>query len=255
MDPDGLRSSIALITGAASGFGEAMAMRFAGRGARVAVADIDEAAAHRCALQIINAGGQAFALACDVAQGDSVQEAIQAVCEHWGGFNILINNAAVSQKPARLDRTPEEQVNRLLAVNIKSLYHMAVHAVPVLKSAGGGSIINIASVTGLRPRPGMTWYNATKAAVVSLTQSMAVELAPDKIRVNAIAPAAARTAMLEEMFGERLQAGVESVLSTIPLGRLCEPADVAAAALFLASPAADFITGVTLAVDGGRLAG
>lgn len=255
MGPGDFASSTVLITGAGSGFGQAMAMRFAEHGAQVAVADIDEVAANRCVEQIVTTGGRAIAVVCDVAHGDSVREAIQNVVGQWGSFNILVNNAAVSQEPTRVGRTPEAQVDRLLAVNIKSLFYMAVHAVPVLKAAGGGCIINMASVTALRPRPGMTWYNATKAAVVSLTQSMAVELAADKIRVNAIAPAAGRTPMLEGMLGERLETGVKSVLSTIPLGRLCEPADVAAAAVFLASPAAGFITGVTLAVDGGRLAG
>lgn len=250
-----LSGQTALVTGAGSGFGSTIAERFARSGARVACADIDADLARQCALRIERAGGQALALCCDVAIGDSVRAAVATVRDQWGGFNVLVNNAAISQKPARVGRTPESQIDRLLAVNIKSIYHMAVHAVPVLREAGGACIINIASVTAVRPRPGMTWYNASKAAVVSLTQSMAVELAPDKIRVNALAPAAGRTAMLETMLGERIEDGIQSVIQTIPLGRLCEAADVAAAAVFLASPDASFITGVTLPVDGGRLAG
>lgn len=249
-----LSGQTALVTGAGSGFGAAIAERFARAGARVACADIDSDRARQCALQIERTGGKALALCCDVAIGESVREAVAAVREQWGGFSVLVNNAAISQKPARVGRTPESHIDRLLAVNIKSIYHMAVHAVPVLREAGGACIINIASVTAVRPRPGMTWYNASKAAVVSLTQSMAVELAPDKIRVNALAPAAGRTAMLETMFGERIEDGIQSVIQTIPLGRLCEAEDVAAAAVFLASPEATFITGVTLPIDGGRLA-
>lgn len=132
---------------------------------------------------------------------------------------------------------------------------MAVHALPVMRKAGNGSVINIASVTGIRPRPGMTWYNATKAAVLSITQSMAAELAADGIRVNAIAPAAGRTAMFDSMFGDKLDEGIERMLETIPLKRLCEPTDIANAAVYLASDEASFITGIVLPVDGGRLVG
>lgn len=252
-EPPSLSSCTVLVTGAGAGFGAAMAERFASKGARVACADIDVEAAQRTAERLRTIGAQTLAIGCDVASGESVSDAVAQVVGCWGGFNVLINNAAVSQRPARIAKTPEADVDRLLAVNIKSLYHMAVHAVPVLRAAGGGSIINIASVTGLRPRPGMTWYNASKAAVISLTQSMAAELAADRIRVNAIAPVAGRTPMLETMFGDRIDDGIRNVMGTIPLGRLCEPTDVAAAAAFLASPEAAFITGVTLPVDGGRL--
>jgi 3-oxoacyl-[acyl-carrier protein] reductase len=166
---------------------------------------------------------------------------------------VLVNNAGVLQRPARLDKTPEAEIDHLLSVNLKSLHHMAVHVLPIMRLCKPACVINIASVTGLRPRPGMTWYNASKAAVISVTQSMAAELAPEGIRVNAIAPTAAHTPMLEAMFGDRLQDGIDRVLATIPLGRLCQGADVAAAALYLASADADFVTGIVLPVDGGRL--
>jgi 3-oxoacyl-[acyl-carrier protein] reductase len=132
---------------------------------------------------------------------------------------------------------------------------MAVHALPVMRKAGNASVINIASVTGLRPRPGMTWYNATKAAVLSITQSMAADLAADGIRVNAIAPAAGRTPMFDSMFGDQLEQGIDRVLETIPLRRLCDPEDIASAAVYLASAEASYVTGIVLPVDGGRLVG
>ena len=153
-------------------------------------------------------------------------------------------------------KTPPDELDRLFAVNVKSLYHMAVHALPVLRERGGGNVINIASVTAIRPRPGMTWYNATKAAVISITHSMAAELAPDGIRVNAIAPGAGRTPMFDAMFGkEDAAAAQERIAATMPLGRLAEPSDIAAAAVYLASDDAAFVTGVVLPVDGGRLIG
>lgn len=247
-----LTRTTALITGAGGGFGAAMARRFAAEGARVVCADINYETAQQLAASLIAQGHAAMAVQCDVADGASVKKMIDQVIADWGGFNTLINNAGLAQKPARIAKIAEHDLDRLLAVNIKSIYHMAVHALPVLRQ-GGGNVINIASVTALRPRPGMTWYNATKAALVSITQSMAAELAPDGIRVNAIAPAAGRTAMFEFMFGDRLEAGVEQVLTGIPLGRLCQPEDVAAAAVYLASEDASFVTGVVLPVDGGRL--
>ena len=250
-----LINTTAVITGAGSGYGAALARRFAAEGARVACVDINLDNAQRVAEELKSGGYAALALPCDVADGASVGRMVAAVREHWGGFNTLINNAALTQKPARIAKTSEEDLDRLLAVNIKSLHHMAVHALPVMRQGGGGNVINIASVTGIRPRPGMTWYNATKSAMISITQSMAAELATDRIRVNAIAPAAGLTPMFESMFGESLESGIEQVLKTIPLGRLCQPEDIASAAVYLASEEASFVTGVVLPVDGGRLVG
>jgi len=241
-----LAGKTALITGAGAGYGAGMARRFAAEGARVICVDIDVDAARAVAQEI---GG--VALACDVSDGASVKGMVEAA----GTFNVLVNNAALTQKPSRLAKISENDLDRLLAVNIKSLYHMATHALPVIRAGGGGVVINITSVGALRPRPGMSWYNATKSAMITLTQSMAAELAPDRIRVNAIAPVAGRTGMLQQMFGNDVDAGVERVVATIPLGRLAEPADIAAAAVFLASDDASFITGITLPVDGGRLVG
>ena len=239
----GLAGKSAIVTGAGAGYGAGIARRFAQEGARVVCVDINEEAARSIAAEIGGTG-----VRCDISDGASVKAMVDAA----GRFDVLVNNAALTQKPARLAKIPEAELDRLLAVNIKSLYHMAVHALPVIRAAGGGSVINIASIGALRPRPGMTWYNATKSAMITITQSMAAELAPDKIRVNAIAPVVGRTAMLSHMFGDAVDEGVARLMSTIPLGRLAEPEDIAAAAAFLASDDAAFITGVTLPVDGGR---
>jgi 3-oxoacyl-[acyl-carrier protein] reductase len=250
-----LEGKIALITGAGAGFGAGIARRFADEGARVVCADLDGKAASTVAASLRSDAGSALAVQCNVADGASVAAMIARVVSELGGFDILVNNAAITQKPARIAKTTEADIDRLLAVNVKSLYHMAVHALPVLRGRGGGVVINIASVAALRPRPGMTWYNATKAAVVNLTQSMAAELAPDRIRVNAIAPVAGRTAMFDVMFGEGVDAASERLADSIPLGRLCTPEDIASAAVYLASDEAAFVTGVILPVDGGRLVG
>ena len=247
-----LAGKTAIVTGAGGGFGEGIARRFAAEGTRVACVDIDSGAAARVASSL---GADALAIRCDIADGASYAAMVSDVVARFGGFDTIVNNAALTQKPARIAKTSEAELDRLLAVNIKSFWHMAVHALPVLRRGGGGAVVNIASVTAMRPRPGMCWYQATKAAVVSITQTMAAELAPDRIRVNAIAPAAGRTAMLDAMFGDDVEAGIERVVATIPLGRLAEPQDIAAAAVYLASDEASYVTGVVLPVDGGRLVG
>lgn len=249
-----LEGKTALITGAGSGFGAEMAKRFVTEGARVACVDVNADAAAATAQDL---GTAAIAAGCDVADGDAVKAMVEVVVERFGTFDTLINNAGISQVPRRIAKTPLEEIDRLFNINVKSLYHMAVHALPVLRQRGGGNVINVASVTAIRPRPGMTWYNASKAAVISITHSMAAELAPDKIRVNAIAPGVGRTPMFEAMFeGEgAADAAHDRLVETMPLGRLSRPSDIAAAAVYLASDEAEFVTGVILPVDGGRLVG
>jgi 3-oxoacyl-[acyl-carrier protein] reductase len=248
-----LEDKIAIVTGAGSGFGEGIARRFAAEGAKVVVNDIDERSGARVAAEIAAAGGEATFCAADVSVGTEVAALVDAAALGYGGLDILVNNAGVPQRRMPLLEVSEETFDRIFAVNVKSIYLAALHAVPVLRRRGGGVILNTASTAAIRPRPGLTWYNGSKGAVLVLTKSMAVELAPDKIRVNALCPVAGDTAMLAEfMGGEDTPELRQSFIETIPLGRLSRPEDVASAALYLASDEAQFITGVCLEVDGGR---
>jgi 3-oxoacyl-[acyl-carrier protein] reductase len=239
----------ALITGAARGFGYGMAETFAREGARVALLDLDEEAAIAAANQI---GGNAFALRCDVADRADVERAVVAVTDAFGKIDIVVNNAGISHKNKPMLEVTEEEFDRVFAVNVKSIYNMTMATVPHFRANGGGVILNIGSTAGLRPRPGLTWYNATKGAVNLLSKSMAVELAPDRIRVNAIAPVAGETPLLATFMGEDTPEKRAQFIASIPLGRFSQPRDVANAALYLASDEADFITGACLEVDGGR---
>jgi 3-oxoacyl-[acyl-carrier protein] reductase len=171
----------------------------------------------------------------------------------FGRLDILVNNAGFPQRNQPMTGVSEQDFDRIFAVNVKSIYWAAIHAVPVMKKQGGGVIINTASTAAGRPRPGLTWYNGSKGAVVTITRSMAVELAPDKIRVNAINPVAGETPMLSEFMGGAVTPEMHArFVATVPLGRLSQPLDIANAALFLASEDAAFLTGVCLDVDGGR---
>jgi 3-oxoacyl-[acyl-carrier protein] reductase len=244
-----LLDKTALITGAAGGFGFGIAETFAREGARVAIVDINEEAAIAAANQI---GGNAFALRCDVANGDDVRRAVEAVMETFGRLDIVVNNAGTSHRNKPLLDVTEEEFDRVFAVNVKSIYHTTIAAVPHLREGKGGVILNIGSTAGLRPRPGLAWYNATKGAVNLLSKSMAVELAPDRIRVNALAPVAGETPLLATFMGEDTPERRAAFVATIPWGRLSTPRDIANAALFLCSDDAEMITGAVLEVDGGR---
>ncbi len=244
-----LKDKIAIVTGGGSGFGEGIARRFAGEGARVVVADIDGEQARRVA----DALDGAIPCSVDVSKSDQVAAMVGVAVDGFGGLDILVNNAGVAQRNMPMLEVPEDVFDRLYAVNVKSLYLSALHAVPVLKARGGGVIINTASTAGVSPRPGLTWYNGTKGAVITLTRSMALELAPEGIRVCAINPVIGETGLTAEfMGGEDTPEIREKFVSTIPLGRMSRPLDIANAALFLASDEADLITGVCLEVDGGR---
>lgn len=241
-----LRDQVAVVTGAASGFGEAIARRFAQEGARVVLGDLAEEAGARVAAEI----GGAF-LRADVSRGEDVAALVERARE-MGGPRIVVNNAGFSHRNRPMLEVGEEEFDRVFAVNVKAIYHMARAAVPLMREAGGGVVINVASTAGVRPRPGLTWYNGSKGAAITLTRSMAVELAPDGIRVCALNPVAGETPMLATFLGEDTPERREAFRATVPLGRLSRPADVAAAALFLASEEAAFLTGVCLEVDGGR---
>jgi len=240
------QGKIAIVTGAASGFGAEIARRFAIQGARVAVLDLNFEKAAEVANEI---GG--IAVRADVTSGADIQAAISATIEAFGVPHIIVNNAGYTHRNRPLLEVDETTFDRVYAVNVKSIYHMVQAVVPQMRDNGGGVILNVGSVAGIRPRPGLTWYNGSKGAVNMLSKSLAVELAPWKIRVNAICPVMGVTGMLEDFMGmPDTPENRAKFLGSIPLGRFCLPEDVADAALYLAS--AEFLTGVELPVDGGR---
>jgi 3-oxoacyl-[acyl-carrier protein] reductase len=248
-----LEDKVAVVTGAGSGFGEGIAARFAGEGARVVAADINADNAARVVDDIRGAGGTAIAVTADVSRGDDMARIIATAVDELGRLDVVVNNAGTTHKNRPMLEVDEETYDRVFAVNVKSVYHSAIHAVPVFKRQGHGSFINIASTAGIRPRPGLTWYAATKGAVITMTKSMAVELAPENIRANAINPVVSATGLLKDFLpGDDTPEMRAKFVATIPLGRMSTPKDVAAACLFLASDDAEFLTGVCLEVDGGR---
>ncbi|HRN87085.1 glucose 1-dehydrogenase [Hyphomicrobium sp.] len=245
-----LADKIAIVTGAASGFGRGIAEAFAAEGARVVIADIDVARADEVAATI---GNGALSVGIDVSKKDDVTRLVETTVDAFGGLDIVVNNAGVTHRNQSLMTVTEDEFDRIYAVNVKSIYLMTLAVVPELEKRGGGSIINTASTAGLRPRPGLTWYNGSKGAVITLTKSMAAELAPKNIRVNAINPVIGETGLLEEFMGTADTAESRArFVAGIPLGRMSKPSDIANAALFLADPASHFITGVAIEVDGGR---
>jgi 3-oxoacyl-[acyl-carrier protein] reductase len=239
----------ALVTGAAQGFGLGVAQRFAREGARVAVLDIDGEAARSAAAGI---GEGAIALSCDVSRAADVDRAVAEAVAAFGTLDILVNNAGISHRNRPMLEVDEAEFDRVFAVNVKSIYLLARAVVPHFRERGGGVILNIGSTAGIRPRPGLAWYNASKGAVNLLSKSMAVELAPDRIRVNALAPVAGETPLLATFMGEDTPERRAAFRATIPWGRLSTPQDIANAALFLCSDEAEMVTGAVLEVDGGR---
>jgi len=243
-----LKGKVALITGAGSGFGEGIAQRFSEEGANVAIIDINPEAGQRVANDIDNS----LFVEADVANSASVKNMVSKTIETFGGLDILVNNAGITHRNQPMLEVDEITFDRIFAVNVKSVYLTAIHAVPILRHRKG-RIVNIASTAGISPRPGLTWYNSTKGAMITMTKSMAAELAPDGIRVNAVNPVIGETGLTLEFMGGVDDPKIrEKFLSTIPLRRMSTPVDIANAALFLASDEADLITGVCLEVDGGR---
>ncbi|MGI9364845.1 MAG: SDR family oxidoreductase [Rhizobiaceae bacterium] len=244
-----LEGKTAVITGAGSGFGEGMAKRFAQEGANVVVADLNGDQAERVAVDI---GERAVALQVDVARAQDNQAMAAAAISHFKRLDIFVLNAGVTHKNKSLLDVDEQEFERIGDVNMKALYHASRAVVPLMEKQGGGTILATASTAGLRPRPGLVWYNASKAWVINACKCMAVELAPKNIRVNSLCPVAGETGMLADFMGEDTPEIREKFKSVIPLSRFSQPRDMANAALYLVSDEADFITGVALEVDGGR---
>ncbi|MCT8989925.1 SDR family oxidoreductase [Chelativorans sp. SCAU2101] len=244
-----LQDKVAIITGGASGFGRGMALRFAQEGAKVVVADINGKGAESVAREI---GTGAVAVAVDVSRKEDINTMVGIAMNVHGRVDIMVNNAGFTHRNGDMLAVDEETFDLITAVNMKSIYFAARAVVPIMAKQGGGVILNTASTAGLRPRPGLTWYNASKGWAITATKSMAVELAPKNIRVNCLCPVAGETGMLALFMGEDTPEKREQFRSSIPLGRLSTPLDIANAALWLVSDEAQFITGVALEVDGGR---
>ena len=247
-----LEGKVAIVTGGGSGFGEGMARRFAAEGAKVVVNDIDAGNGERVAAAIRAAGGGALFHEADVAKAAEVKAMVQAALGAFGRLDIMVNNAGYTHRNQPMTDVAEQAFDRIFAVNVKAIYLAALEVVPVFRRQGGGCILTTASTAGLRPRPGLTVYNASKGAAIAMTKSMAVEFAPDRIRVNCLCPVAGETAMLADFMGGDTPENRARFRASVPLGRLSTPEDIANAALYLCSDEASFITGVALEVDGGR---
>jgi 3-oxoacyl-[acyl-carrier protein] reductase len=244
-----LKGKAALVTGAGQGFGFGIAEAFVREGARVACLDVRGEVAEAAAKRF---GASAMALTGDVSNRGDVERAARAAIDALGRVDIVVNNAGTTHRNKPLMEVEEAEFDRIFAVNVKSILFAAQAFIPHMRAHGGGVFINIGSTAGLRPRPGLTVYNGSKGAVHVMTKSMAVELAPDKIRVCALAPVAGETPLLAMFMGEDTPEKRAAFKATVPLGRFSTPQDIGQAALFLASDEANFLTGVVLEVDGGR---
>ena len=247
-----LQGKVAIVTGGGSGFGAGIVELFSRNGAKVVIADIDAANGARVADAVAAGGAETLGVKTDVTSGEDYGRLVAATLERFGQLDIVVNNAGITHTRQPMLDVDETTFDRVFAVNVKSIYHSAMHAVPVFRRQGRGAILNIASTAGIRPRPGLTWYNGSKSAAIGLTRSMAIELAPDRIRVNAINPVAGDTPLLGSFMGSDTAENRAAFVATIPLGRLSKPLDIAEAALFLCSDRADLITGLCMEVDGGR---
>jgi 3-oxoacyl-[acyl-carrier protein] reductase len=249
-----LKNKVAIVTGAGSGFGEGIARRFAEEGAKVMVNDIHVTGAERVAAAIRKSGGAAEFIQADVAVSGDWAAMVRAALGAYGRIDIVVNNAGWTHRMKPLLEVTDEEFEKVYAINVRSIYLSAKHVVPVFRKQGGGCFVNIASTAGVRPRPGLTVYNSSKGAVITMSRSLAAELGPDKIRVNVVNPVfSPLTGLSADFAGGKLTPETEAkFVATIPLGRPSTPLDVANAVLYLASDEAEFISGVCLEVDGAR---
>ncbi len=242
-----LEGKKAIVTGGASGFGAGIVRKFAAEGAKVMIADLNMTLAEEIAAEV-----DGLALKTDVSSNDSVSHLADVASTLLGPVDILVNNAGITHLPKLMQDVSEEEFDRVMAVNCKSVYLTARHFAPAMIEAGRGAILNIASTAGLSPRPRLNWYNASKGWMVTATKTMAVELAPSGVRVNALCPVAGETPLLKSFMGEDTPEMRAKFLSTIPIGRFSTPEDMGNAACYLCSDEAGMITGVAMEVDGGR---
>lgn len=244
-----LNGKTAIVTGGASGFGEGIVRKFVAEGARVLIADLNAEGAAKLAAEL---GEATVATETNVAEDASVQAMVDTAMSQLGGIDILVNNAGTTHLPAPMEDVSEPDFDKVFAVNCKSVYLTAKHIVPIFKAKNSGVILNVASTAGVSPRPRLNWYNASKGWMNNATKGMAVELAAEGIRVNAINPVAGDTPLLKMFMGEDTPEIRAKFLSTIPLGRFSTPEDMGNAACYLCSDEASMVTGVCMEVDGGR---
>lgn len=245
-----LEGKIAIVTGGAGGFGEGIVRLYAKEGARVVIADLNEQAGQRLAQEL---GASVRFVRCDVSRRADIDALVSSCVTEFGVPDIVVNNAGTTHANQPMLNVDESSFDLVFSVNVKSIYFMTHAVVPLMRQRKSGVILNVGSVAGIRPRPGLTWYNASKGAVNILSKSMAVELGPDNIRVNAICPVMGETGLLEKFMGvPDTPQNRAKFIATIPLGRMSRPSDVAAAALYLGSDAGEFISGVEFPVDGAR---
>ena len=249
-----LKDKIVIVTGAGSGFGEGIAKRFAGEGAGIVVNDINAGGGQRVAQEISSAGGKAVFVKADVTRASDWASLVESAQSAFGKLDVVVNNAGWTHRNKPYLEVTEDEFDKVYAINVKSIYLSAMHAVPVFRKQGGGCFVNIASTGGLRPRPGLTVYNSSKGAVILMSKSMAAEFGADKIRVNCVNPVfSPETALSADFAGGALtEEAKKRFLASIPLGRFSTPLDVANACLYLASDEASFISGVCIEVDGAR---
>ncbi|WP_050466814.1 SDR family oxidoreductase [Herbaspirillum chlorophenolicum] len=248
-----LKDKVAIVTGGGSGFGEGIAKTYAREGASVVVADIGEAGGLRVVEKIKQAGGRAVFVKADVSKAADMDRLLAAALENYGAMHIIVNNAGTTHRNRPMLEVEEAEFDKVYAVNVKSIFLSAKTFVPHFRKVGGGVFINIASTAGIRPRPGLTWYNGSKGAVITTSKSMAAELGPDNIRVNCVNPVISATGLLSEFMGvPDTPENRKKFVATIPMGRFSTPQDIANACLYLGSDEAEFVTGVCVEVDGGR---
>ncbi len=249
-----LEGRVAVITGAGSGIGRATARRFSAEGALVVAADLNEAGAAETVRLVEAEGGRAVALKADVTQRPDVHRMVAGTAERYGRLDVLVNNAGYPQGPTPIEEITDEHYEKVMAVNVRGVWLGCQAAAPIMKAQRRGVILTVTSTAGIRVRPGFNAYAMAKGAVNTLTKSLALELAPFQIRVNAVAPVATDTPMLRDFIGTKRgeEEGRRAFAATIPLGRLNTPEDNAAALAYLASDDAAMVTGTVLEVDGGR---